>query len=95
MQQNVLRLDVAMDDAAAVGVVERARHFGGDAHGVGDRELLVASEAIAKGLALDEGHHVEEDHARPTGTRIEEREDVRVLEVGGGLDLRAGSVRRR
>ncbi len=92
MQENVLRLDVAMDDAAAMGIVEGTRHLGGDAHGVGDRELLVANEAIAEGLALDEGHDVEEDRSSLrvgiAGTRVEERENVRVLEVGGGLDLR-------
>ena len=58
VQEDVLRLDVAMDDAAAMGVVEGAGHLGGDADGVGDGELLVAREPVAEGLALDEGHDV-------------------------------------
>ena len=45
VQQDVLRLDVAMDDAVAVGVVEGAGDLGGDAHGVGDGELLLARRA--------------------------------------------------
>jgi hypothetical protein len=39
-----------------MGIVEGARHLGGDAHGVGNGELLVAREAVAKGFALDVGH---------------------------------------
>ncbi len=78
-------LDVAVDDVVPVRVVQRARHFGGDAHRVRDRELLLPVEPVAQGLALDERHDVEQEAVR--SPRVEEREDVRVLEIGGGLDL--------
>ena len=44
-----------------------------------------AGEPGAQGLALDVGHHVVEEPAR--FARVVHREDVRVLEPGGGLDL--------
>ena len=40
---------------------------------------------VPEGLTLDVRHHVVEE---PVGfTRIEERQDVRMLQIGGGLDL--------
>ena len=42
VQEDVLGLDVAVDDALAVGVVEGAGDFRGDADGVVDGELLLA-----------------------------------------------------
>src|SRR5688572_22180577 len=58
VQQDVLWLDVAVNDAAAVGVIERARHFGCYPHRVSDGELLVASQPVPERLAFDEGHDV-------------------------------------
>ena len=45
LQQDVLRLDVAMDHAVRVRVVERVGHFAGDAHRVVDRQLPFARRA--------------------------------------------------
>ena len=97
MQQDVLRLDVAMHDAAAMGVVERTRHLGGNADRIRNRELLVPRQPVAEGLALDVGHDVEQQSGvvrrEGVGSRhaghaaVEQGQDVRVLEVGGGLDL--------
>ena len=85
VQQDVLGLEVAMDDAVAVRVVERAGDRGGDADRFVDRELLLAIEPRAQRLAFDERHHVEE---QPVGlARVEQRQQVRVLEVGRDLDL--------
>ncbi len=85
MQEDVLGLDVAMDDVVPVRVVERSADFGRDAHRVRDGELLLALEAVAQRLAVDERHDVEEKGSgRP---RIEERQDVRMLQVRRGLDL--------
>ncbi len=97
MQQDVLRLDVAMHDPAAMGVVERTCHFGGNADRIRNRELLVPRQPVAEGLALDVGHDVEQQSGvvrrECVGSRhaghaaVKQWQDVRVLEVGGGLDL--------
>ena len=68
MQEYVLGLDIAVDHAVAVGVVERARHLAGDPDGVRNGELLLAGEPVAEGFAVDERHHVI-DEGR--GTRVE------------------------
>ena len=50
-----------------------------------DWNLSVAKKAVAQGLAFDDGHHVIE---KTTGfARIEQTEDVRVLELGGKSNL--------
>ena len=85
VQQQILRLDVAMDDAVAMRVVERIGDLAGDAHGFVDAELRLARELLADGLALDEGHDVVQEPV--SLARVEEREDVRVAQGGGGLDL--------
>ena len=85
VQQDVLGLDVAMDHAVPMRVVERTRHLARDAHGVGDRELPFALEPRAQRLAVDERHDVEQQAIRIA--RVEQREDVRVLQLRGGLDL--------
>ena len=85
VQQDVLGLDVAVDHPVPVGVVERRGHLGGDPHRVGHGELLLPVEPAPERLALDEGHDVEEEAVGLA--RVEQREDVRVLQVGGELDL--------
>ena len=47
VQQDVLRLEIAVDDAVPVRVVERARHCRRDADRFVDRELLLAIQARA------------------------------------------------
>ena len=59
LEQDVLRLDVAVDDAVGVGVAQRVGDLAGDLERVVDGELLFAVEPVAEGLALDEGHDVE------------------------------------
>ena len=85
VQQDVLGLDVAVDDVVAVGVVERVRHLAGDPHRVVDGELLLVGEPVAQRFAFDVGHDVVEEAVHLPG--IDEAEDVRVLEIGGDLDL--------
>ena len=69
VEQDVLRLDVAVDDAVPMGVVERARDLGGDPDGLADRQLLLAGHPVAERDALDERHHVEEEASRPLPNR--------------------------
>ena len=85
VQQDVVGLDVAVDDAVAVGVVECAGDFLGETDGVVDGELFLAGEPVTEGLALDEGHDVEE--LAIGAAAVEQREDVGVLEIGGELDF--------
>jgi hypothetical protein len=86
VQQDVARLDVAVDDVVAVGVVQRVGRLPRDADRLVHAELALAVELVPERLALDERHHVVEE---PVGlARIEEGQDVGVLQVGGGLDLR-------
>ena len=46
LEQDVLGLEVAVDDAVLVRVVERARHADRDAHRFVDRQLLLAVEPV-------------------------------------------------
>ena len=75
----------------AVGVVERRGDFGGDPHGVGDGKLLLTAQPVAKRFPFDERHDVVEEgfSCRPTSSvaAVEQGEDVRMLQVGDGLDL--------
>ena len=50
-----------------------------------DRQLLFAVEARAERLALDVRHHVEQQSVG--FARVEQRQEVRVLQVGRDLDL--------
>jgi hypothetical protein len=52
---------------------------------IGHRELLLPSEPVAQGLALHVRHHLKEIGVGRA--RIEQREDVRVLQVGGEPNL--------
>ena len=65
LEQDVLRLDIAMNHALAVGIGERVGDLTSDAEGIVERELLLAFEAGAERLAVDERHDVEEE--RPVG----------------------------
>ncbi len=80
-----------MDDATAVGVVQRGRHVPPDLHRLFHRELLFPDQEVAKGLAFHERHdEVEERMAAigPVGpARVVQGEDVGVLEPRGNLDL--------
>ncbi len=85
MEENVFRLDVAVDDAVAVGVVERTRYFDSDPYRVVHRQLLLPADPVADRLALDVRHHVEEETVRFPA--VEEREDMRMLQIGSSGDL--------
>ena len=66
-------------------VVERARDFARDPYGVVDGELRLALEPRAQRFARDERHDVEE---QPVGfARVEQRQDVRMLQLRRRLDL--------
>ena len=85
LQQDVLGLDVAVDDAALVGELEGGGDFLREPQRVVDGKLLLAMEPGPEGLALDEGHHIVEEAVGVAG--VDQPQDVGMLEAGGGLDL--------
>ena len=80
LQQDVLGLDVAMDDALRVGVTrgQLATSFVSRMRVV-DRKLLLAGQAVAERLALDERHDVVEEAVGLAG--VDQPEDVRMLQA--------------
>ena len=91
LEQDVLRLDVAVDHPLAVGVRQRVGHFAGESEGVLKGKLLLAVEPVAEGLPFDVRHHVVQVGAglvRPVrGPRVIQRQDVSVPKVGRDRDL--------
>src|SRR5687767_15999939 len=85
MQQDVLRLDVAMHDTTPVCIVERVRHFPRDPDGVLNRQLLLAIQSVTEGLPFHERHDVVDESVH--FARIVQREDVRMLQVCRCPDL--------
>ena len=74
-----------MDDTVPVRVVQRARDRRRQTHRIVHRQLLLALDPRAQRLALDVGHHIEQQSVG--GAAVEEREQIRVLQVRGNLDL--------
>jgi hypothetical protein len=92
VEQNVLGLDVPVDDVVPVRIVKGTRDFSCDSDRVGDGELLLLVESLAKGLTFDIRHDV----IRPTlqltyvladESRVNQPKDVGVLQIGGDSDL--------
>jgi len=75
----------SVDDAVSVRVVERVGDLACNANRFVYAELRFPVELIAQRFAFDVRHHVVQEPVGRAG--IEERQDVRVLETGGGLDL--------
>ena len=84
-EQDVLRLDVAMDDALRVRVRQRLGDLLRQVERFVDRQLLLAIELVAQRRAFDEGHRVVQLPVRRA--RVEHAHDVRVLERAADLDL--------
>ena len=66
-------------------VAQRVGDLARDLERVVDRELALAVEALAEGLALDVGHDVVDQAIGLVG--VVERQDVGVVQPGGDLDL--------
>ena len=52
VQQDVLRLDVAVNDSLPVGVVESARDLGRDPYRIGDRKAAFPGSVSRVGIRL-------------------------------------------
>src|SRR5438093_1089182 len=91
LEQDVLRLDVAMQDVVAVGVVQGIRHLGGDVQRVLERELALAVQAAAQRFPLYVGHHVVQQAVGFPG--VVQWQDVWMGEAGGDVDLAQEAIR--
>ena len=58
VEQDVFRLDVAVDDVLSMRVVERIRDGGRDADRLVDAELRFAVQFVPQRFAVDERHDV-------------------------------------
>ena len=67
MQQDVLRLDVAVHDALLVRIVERGRDLGGEPHRGLHGQSAFAVQPLPQRFSLDIRHDEEEDPVRLTG----------------------------
>ena len=80
-----------MNDAALVRVSERICDGDRNPHRLVDGQLLFAMETRAKRLAFDERHDVVQQAVRFAG--VEQREQVRMLEIRRDADLAQESLR--
>ena len=85
LEEDVLRLDVAVDHAVPVREGQCVQHLAQDSRGIGHGERTLAREPRAHRLAAHEGHHVIEDALGRAGR--DDRHDVRVLQPSDQLDL--------
>ena len=81
-QQDVRRLDVAVDDAAAVRGVERVGDLGQDRDGLARFHGTVLVEVVAQRRAVDELHH--DRFEMILGAGVVDRDDRRVRQPRGG-----------
>ena len=85
--QHVARLHVAVDHPVLVGVAERRSHVGPDVGGPLGRQRPGRLEDGGQGTAVDELH--DDEVGAGVLAPVEDRDDVGVGEVGGGLGLPA------
>ena len=84
-EQDVLGLDVAMDQILLMRVAQRAAISRVKPQRVVQRQLRLAPEPGAQRFARDVGHDEVEQLAGRA--RVEQRDDVRMIEAGDDLDL--------
>ena len=90
-EQDILRLDVAVHDPLGMGVAQRGGDLPADPQRVREVELPLPGHPGPERLALDVGHGVV---GQPVGgARVEQRQDVGVLEPGGDLDFAEEALR--
>ncbi len=85
LQQDVFRLDIAVNELVLVRIGQRIGHLARDAERLVHGQLPLPPQAVAERLALDIRHHVVEEPVRLA--RIVEREDVRVPQPRRDPDL--------
>ena len=92
VDEDVLRLHVAMDDVRVVGRAERTRELDRVSDGLRDLEPSEPADALFERLALDV---LEDDVRRPVVLAgVDHRDDVRVAEPGDGPRLAPEALER-
>ena len=81
LEQDVLRLEVAMDHVVPVRVVERVAPPRPRCASLRRSAAASRDPVVAQRFAFDERHHVEQQPVR--FARIEQRQQVGMLQVGG------------
>src|SRR5262249_16921969 len=81
LEQNVVRLHIAVYDAASVRVGERPCHFAHHARGFGRRKRSACADTFAERLTFDIAHDEEDEAVRLADAM--DRNDVRMREAGG------------
>ena len=87
--EQVSGLDVAVDDAVAVGVLEAAARLGDDLDALVDVEMAAVAQQLGARIARHVLHHDEVLVAALVEAEVEHLDDVRVHEPGGGERLAA------
>ena len=80
-----------MDHVVAVRVVQRSSDLRCKAHGVAERQLLLACQPLTQRFASNIRHHIEQHAVHLAG--IVQGENVRMLEPGGRPDLAQETLR--
>ena len=89
-EEDVVRLDIAVNDAKRMRVTERVSDVAHDANHVCDRKRSLPDETIAQRLAFDVRHRVVQ---QPVGLSDEQhRHDVRMVNARREPDLAVESV---
>ena len=86
LHENVLRLQVAVDYAVRVRVIEGVRDCDGNPNCFVDGKLLLTIQPCSKRLSIHKRHYVVEKTVR--GSRIEKRKKIRVLKIRRNSDFR-------
>ena len=89
-QQYIFRLDVAVDHALPMGVVECASDFAGNAQRFAHRQLTLTLESSSQRFAFDIRHHIKQQAIGRTG--VDQSEDMRMLQVCRDLNFREESL---
>ncbi len=89
-EQHVVGLDVSVNHAARMRVGQRVGDLAQDPGCFGNRKLAVADQPLPQRLAFDIGHDIVQETVGLT--RIEQRQDVRMLQLGRDLDLAKESI---
>ena len=85
VEHDVLGLHIAVHHTLPVRVVERVRHLAREPQRLVDWKLAFPIESVAKRKSLDVRHDIVHQAIRFSG--VEQREDVRMRQLGSELDL--------